>query len=148
MTRSLLWEEYRAEYPDGFGYAWFCEHYEIWKGRLSPTMRQSHAAREKVFVNYAGDTIDLIDPATGAVRAMKLFVAAMGASSYVYAEARPREGLADWIGCHVGLFGFLGGVWLRGVRSVRPKGVRIGRDGLVITMPVGSKAFPFSQLRS
>ncbi len=92
MTRSLLWEEYRAEHPDGFGYAWFCERYEIWKGRLSPTMRQSHAAGEKVFVDYADDTIDLIDPATGAVRAMKLFVAAMGASSYVYAEARPSEG--------------------------------------------------------
>lgn len=110
VTRSLLWQEYRAEHPDGFAYAWFCERYEIWKGRLSPTMRQSHAAGEKVFVDYAGDTIDLIDPATGAVRAMKLFVAAMGASSYVYAEARPSEGLADWIGCHVGLFAFLGGV--------------------------------------
>lgn len=110
VTRSLLWQEYRAEHPDGYGYAWFCEHYEAWKGRVSPTMRQSHAAGEKVFVDYAGDTIDLIDPATGVVQAMKLFVAAMGASSYVYAEARPSEGLADWIGCHVGLFAFLGGV--------------------------------------
>ena len=95
---------------DGFAYAWFCERYEIWNGRLSTTMRQSHSAGERVFVDYAGDTIDLIDPATGAVRAMKLFVAAMGASSFVYAEARPSEGLADWIGCHVGLFAFLGSV--------------------------------------
>ena len=92
---------------DGFAYAWFCERYEIWNGRLSPTMRQSHAAGERVFVDYAGDTIDLT---TGAVRAMKLFVAAMGASSFVYAEARPSEGLAYWIGCHVGLFAFLGSV--------------------------------------
>jgi transposase len=110
VTRSLLWQEYRAEHPEGYGYAWFCERYETWKSRVSPTMRQSHAAGEKVFVDYAGDTIDLIDPTTGAVQAMKLFVAAMGASSYVYAEARPSEGLADWIGCHVGLFAFLGGV--------------------------------------
>jgi transposase len=73
-------------------------------------MRQRHGAGEKVFVDYAGDTLDIIDPATGAVAAMKLFVAAMGASSYVYAEARPSEGLADWIGCHVNLFAFLGGV--------------------------------------
>jgi transposase len=40
---------------------------------------------------------------------MKLFVGALGASSYVYAEARPSEGLADWIGCHVGMFAFFGG---------------------------------------
>ncbi|MET3528041.1 hypothetical protein [Phenylobacterium koreense] len=62
---------------------------------MSPTMRQSHAAGEKVFVDYAGDTLELIDPATELVQTMKLFVAAMGASSYVYAEARPSEGLAD-----------------------------------------------------
>jgi len=110
VTRSLLWQEYRADHPDGFGYAWFCDRYDAWKQRVSPTMRQRHGAGEKVFVDYAGDTIDVIDPATGAVAAMKLFVAAMGASSYVYAEARPSEGLADWIGCHVNLFAFLGGV--------------------------------------
>ncbi len=54
MTRSRLWQEYRAEHPDGYGYAWFGEHYDTWKGRVSPTMRQSHAAGEKVFVDYAG----------------------------------------------------------------------------------------------
>jgi transposase len=110
VTRALLWQEYRADYPEGYGYSWFCQHFDAWKGRVSATMRQRHGAGEKVFVDYAGDTIDVIDPASGAARPMKLFVAAMGASSYVYAEARPGEGLADWIGCHVGLFAFLGGV--------------------------------------
>ncbi|MCR5880230.1 IS21 family transposase [Phenylobacterium sp. J367] len=110
VTRSLLWQEYRAEHPDGYGYAWFCQHYDAWKARQAPTMRQRHRGGEKVFVDYAGDTLEVIDPETGAVRPMKLFVAAMGASSYVYAEARPSEGLADWIGCHVGLFAALGGV--------------------------------------
>lgn len=110
VTRSLLWQEYRADHPDGYGYAWFCQHYDAWKRRVSPTMRQSHAAGEKVFVDFAGDTIDVIDPLTGVAQAMKLFVAALGASSYVYCEARPSEGLADWIGCHVGMFAFFGGV--------------------------------------
>jgi transposase len=110
VTRSLLWQEYRADQPEGFGYAWFCDRYDTWKGRVSATMRQTHGAGEKVFVDYAGDTIDVIDPASGVATAMKLFVAAMGASSLVYAEARPSEGLADWIGCHVSLFAFLGGV--------------------------------------
>jgi len=110
VTRSLLWQEYRADHPDGHGYTWFCVHFDAWKRRTSPTMRQSHAAGEKVFVDFAGDTIDVIDPVTGAAQPMKLFVAALGASSYVYCEARPSEGLADWIGCHVGMFAFLGWV--------------------------------------
>ncbi len=110
VTRMLLWQEYRTEHPDGYGYTWFCVQFEAWKARASPTMRQTHAAREKVFVDFAGDTIDVIDPATGVVQPMKLFVAALGASNFIYAEARASEGLADWIGCHVGLFAFLGGV--------------------------------------
>jgi transposase len=110
VTRALLWEEYRATYPLGFGYAWFCEHYEAWKGRVHPTMRQSHVGGEKVFVDFAGDMIEVIDPVTGEVRAMKLFVAAMGASNFTYAEAVASEGLEDWVGAHVRMFGFLGGV--------------------------------------
>ena len=110
VTRALLWEEYRARSADGFGYAWFCEHFDAWKGRVRPTMRQTHVGGEKVFVDFAGDTIDVIDPITGEARAMKLFVATMGASNYTYAEAVASEGLEDWILAHVRMFGFLGGV--------------------------------------
>src|SRR3954463_177732 len=100
VTRLLLWEEYRAANPDGFGYTWFCTTFEAWKQRARPSMRQTHAGGEKVFVDFAGDTIDIFDPITGEVRAMKLFVAAMGASNYTYAEACPSESLSDWIGVH------------------------------------------------
>ena len=110
VTRALLWEEYRARAPDGFGYAWFCEHFDAWKGRVRPTMRQTHVGGEKVFVDFAGDTIDVIDPGTGEARPMKLFVAAMGASNYTFAEAVASEGLEDWILAHVRMFAFLGGV--------------------------------------
>jgi len=110
VTRALLWEEYRATCPGGFGYTWFCTHYEAWKGRVRPTMRQTHVGGEKVFVDFAGDTVTVIDPATGEVQAVKLFVAAMGASNYTYAEAVASEGLEDWIGAHVRMFAFLGGV--------------------------------------
>ena len=110
VTRALLWEEYRTKAPDGFGYAWFCEHFDAWKGRARPTMRQTHVGGEKVFVDFAGDTIDVIDPATGEARAMKLFVAAMGASNYTFAEAVASEGLEDWILAHARMFAFLGGV--------------------------------------
>ncbi len=110
VTRMLLWEEYRASHPDGFGYTWFCTTYEAWKGRVRPSMRQTHVAGEKVFVDFAGDTFDIFDPLTGEARPMKLFVATLGASNYTYAEACASESLPDWIGVHANLFAFLGGV--------------------------------------
>ena len=117
VTRLLLWEEYRAANPDGFGYTWFCTTFEAWKQRARPSMRQTHVGGEKVFVDFAGDTIDIFDPITGEVRAMKLFVAAMGASNYTYAEACPSESLSDWISLHANLFKYLGGVAeVRGLR--------------------------------
>ena len=72
VTRLLLWEEYRAVNPDGFGYTWFCTTFEAWKQRARPSMRQTHIGGEKVFVDFAGDTIDIFDPITGEAHAMKL----------------------------------------------------------------------------
>ena len=80
VTRALLWQEYRAQHPDGFGYSWFCEAYDGWKAQVSPTMRQSHLGGEKVFVDFAGDTMGVVDPQSGEIWQAKLFVACMGAS--------------------------------------------------------------------
>ena len=79
VTLSLLWEEYRVDHPEGYGYSRFCELYTLWEGKLSPVMRQRHPAGERLFVDYAGHTIDVIDPMTGEVRTAQLFVAALGA---------------------------------------------------------------------
>ena len=73
-------------------------------------MRQTHVGGEKVFVDFSGDMIDIIDPDTREIHGMKLFVAAMGASSYTYAEAVASEGLEDWIGAHTRMFSYFGGV--------------------------------------
>jgi hypothetical protein len=101
VTLSLLWEEYRAAHPiDGYGYSRFCELYRRWEGRLSPTMRQHHIAGERAFVDYAGDTIEVVCPDTGEVRQAQIFVGVLGASSYTYAEAVWTQGLSDWIGAH------------------------------------------------
>jgi len=110
VTLMLLWEEHRAECPDGHGYSQFCELYGQWRKRLSPTMRQVHVAGDKMFVDWAGDTVDIVDALTGEVHAAHLFVAALGASSYTYAEARLSETLADWIGAHANALHFFGGV--------------------------------------
>src|SRR5450432_1722094 len=110
VTLRLLWEEHRALHPDGHGYSRFCELYGAWAKLLAPTMRQTHTAGERLFVDYAGTTLDVIDGATGEVRTAQLFVAALGASSYTYAEATWTQSLPDWIGAHVRAFDFFGGV--------------------------------------
>lgn len=109
VTLQLLWEEYRVGQPDGYGYSRFCDLHAAWRGRLSPTMRQTHPARERMFVDYAGQTVEVIDGATGEVRRAQVFVAVLGASNYTYAEARWTQSLPDWIGCHVGAFASFGG---------------------------------------
>ena len=109
VTLMLLWEEYRQDAPDGYGYSRWCELYRGWEGRLSPTMRQSHPAGERMFVDYAGQTVDLCDGRSGEIRAAQIFVAVMGASSYTYAEASWTQTLPDWIGSHVRALAFMGG---------------------------------------
>ena len=110
VTLMLLWQEYRAEHPDGYGYSRFCELYGEWRRSVSATMRQTHVAGEKLFVDFAGDTVAVIDPLTGDIRPAHIFVAALGASNFTYAEARWSEGLADWISVHVNALAAIGGV--------------------------------------
>jgi transposase len=101
MTLQLMWEEYRGQQPEGYGYSRFCDLYSAWKRTISATMRQTHGPAEKLFVDFAGDTVPVFDGATGAQRLAHVFVAVLGASNYTFAEARWSEGLSDWIGLHV-----------------------------------------------
>jgi transposase len=109
VTLQLLWMEYKEREPDGFGYSWFCQTYRAWAGRLDLVMRQEHRAGEKLFVDFAGLTIPIVDPATGEVWQAELFVAVLGASSYTYAEALPSQALPHWIGAHVHALEAMGG---------------------------------------
>lgn len=81
VTLALLWEEYRASVTDGFSYSWFCDLYRGWAGRLKPTMRQVHVAGEKLFVDFAGRTAEVVDANTGEIIPVQIFVATLGASS-------------------------------------------------------------------
>jgi hypothetical protein len=130
VTLSLLWEEYRARHPDGYGYSWFCECYRGWAGRLSPTMRQTHVAGEKMFVDYAGRTVEVIDGRTGEVRQAQIFVAVLGASNYSYAQASWTQALPDWVGAHVNALHFFGGAPRQTICDNLKAGViRISMDG-------------------
>ena len=110
MTLGLLWQEYREAHPDGYGYSQFCALYQQWAKTLEPVLRQHYVAGEKLFLDYAGQTVPVVDRRTGEVREAQIFVAVLGASNYTYVEATWTQGLADWIGAHRRCFEFLGGV--------------------------------------
>jgi transposase len=110
VTLSILWDEYIARDPEGYRYSRFCELYRIWEGKLSVTMRQTHVGGDKLFVDYAGDTVPVIvDRLTGEVRQAQIFVAVMGASSFSYVEATWTQTLGDWIGAHTRALAAIGG---------------------------------------
>ena len=110
VTLFLLWQEYREAHPEGYQYSWFCEHYRAWQGKLDVVMRQDHRAGEKLFVDYAGQTVPIVDRTTGEIREAQIFVAVLGASNYTFSEATWTQGLPDWIASHQRCFAYLGGV--------------------------------------
>jgi transposase len=110
VTLRLLWEEYREIYPEGYGYSQFCEHHRRWAKTIDVSLRQTYRAGEKLFVDYAGMTMPVTDPATGEVHHAQIFVATLGASHYIYAEATRTQQLPDWIDSHIRTYEHLGGV--------------------------------------
>jgi transposase len=110
VTLQLLWEEYRQVQPDGYRYSRFCELYQRWHSKLDLVLRQEHKAGEKMFVDWAGATIPVYDRHTGEVRQASLFVAALGASSYTWAEATRDQQMEAWLRCHVHAFEYFHGI--------------------------------------
>lgn len=110
VTLMLLWNEYKCEHPDGYQYSWFCSRYRAWAARLDPVMRQEHKAGERLFIDWAGDTMDVVDPDTGEIRDAYVFLAVLGASSYTYAEASFSQDTGAFLSAHSRAFSFLGGV--------------------------------------
>ena len=110
VTLILLWQEYKEQHPDGYQYSWFCHSYRDWAARLDVVMRHEHRAGEKLFVDYAGQTVDIVDSETGEIHNAQIFVAVLGASNYTYAEATLSQKIEDWIGSHVRAFSYIGGV--------------------------------------
>jgi transposase len=110
VTLQLLWQEYKASQLAGLQYSQFCVHYRQWARTLEVCLRQEHRAGEKLFVDYAGQSLWLTEPQTGLRTPVALFVAVLGASNYTYAEATRAADLPAWIGSHVRTFEYLGGV--------------------------------------
>ncbi|HUO65217.1 MAG TPA: IS21 family transposase [Terriglobales bacterium] len=115
VTKMLLWQEYKEGQPDGFQYSQFCARYLSWARPLSATMRQTHPAGERTFIDFSGSGLDIVDPLTGECRVAVLFVAVLAASNLTYVEPVLHQDLPTWIGCHVRAFQYYGGttgIWV------------------------------------
>ena len=111
MTLQILWDEYIEAHPDGYRYSRFCDLYRGFERRLPVTMRQTRVGGDKLFVDYAGDTVPVVvDRLKGTVRPAQVFVAVIGASNFSYAEASWSQGLGEWIGAHGNALSAIGGV--------------------------------------
>lgn len=110
VTLSLVWEEYRRDQVDGYGYSWFCNNYRLWAATANLVMRQVHKLGEKTFVDYAGGTVPVIQRETGTPRLAQVFVGVLGCSNYTYAEASWSQEISNWVQAHVRMFTFFGGV--------------------------------------
>jgi transposase len=110
VTLRLLWSEYRRAHPDGYGYSYFCQHYRAWVGKIDVVMRQHHKAGEKLFVDWAGDTLPYVEAETGEVRQAHLFLAVLGFSNYTFASAYADERTESFLDAHVRAFEHFGGV--------------------------------------
>lgn len=112
VTLLLLHEEYQQQYghEHTYGYSSYCQTFRGWLKQQKPSMRMVHIAGEKAFVDYAGPTIDIYNSLTGETLKAKIFIGVLGASNFTYAEATLTRSIPDWIGSHVRMLHFFGGV--------------------------------------
>jgi len=108
MTLDLIWRDWKEENPEGYSYGHFCECYSHWCDAQKVTARIEHKAGEKLFVDFAGKTVEIIDSKTGEVLKGQVFVATMGGSNYTYVEVVPDQSVRSWIAAHVNCLEFLG----------------------------------------
>ena len=127
VTLQLLWEEYQQQHSgQAYKYSAFCEKYKAWARRLQRSMRQTHTGGDKLFVDYAGQTVPVVDADTGEIRQAQVFVAVLGASNYTYACATASQKATDWVASIIGALEFIGGV----PRLLVPDQPRAFRDAL------------------
>jgi transposase len=111
VTLQLLWEEYQQQHAGhAYKYSAFCEKYKAWARRLKRSMRQTHEGGDKLFADYAGQTVPIVDASTGEITQAQVFVAVLGASNYTYACATTGQKASDWVASIIGALEFIGGV--------------------------------------
>jgi transposase/predicted transcriptional regulator len=110
VTLMILWNEYQKKHPDCYSYSQFCYHFQVWRNASRVTMHIEHKAGDKMFVDYAGDKLVIVDRKAGKERSVEVFVAILGASQLTYAEASFSQKSEDWIRSNERAFIYCGGV--------------------------------------
>lgn len=110
VTRLLLWEEYRRKHPDGYGLSQFKNYFAKWKAQVNPSMRIEHKAGDKLYIDFAGDKLSIVDKQTGEIQQVEVFVAILGASQLTYVEAVMTQQKEDFIAACEGALHYYGGV--------------------------------------
>jgi transposase len=106
VTLKLVWQEYLDRNPGGYSYSRYARLYRKWLGTTDVRMLQNHKAGEKLFVDWAGQTLEIVDPSTGELWKAHVFVAALGASQYIFAKVYENEQLSNWLAAHADAFEF------------------------------------------
>ena len=110
VTRRTLWKEYKLKHPTGFGRSQFNSYYAAWRAQVNPRMHMEHKVGDKLYVDYAGDKLQIIDKQTGELQDVEVFVAILGASQLTYVEAVMSQQKEDFIGACEGAMLYYGGV--------------------------------------
>jgi len=110
VTRYALWEEYKHNHPDGVGRSQFNYYFSKWKDQVNPTMHMEHKAGDKLYVDFAGEKLSIIDKDTGEVQRVEVFLAILGASQLTYIEAVMTQQKEDFVAACEGALLYCGGV--------------------------------------
>jgi len=133
VTYLLLWQEYKEQHPDGYGYTQFKTYYHKYRKKLNPSMRQIHLNGEKLFVDYSGVTVPIYNSKTGKITKAQIFVAVLGASGYTYVEATPSQKQEYFIKSHTKAFSFFNGVpKILVPDNLKSAVIKNNKDGIVL----------------
>ena len=110
INRLMLWDEYRRKYPEGYSYSQFCYHLQVWLNASEVTMHLEHKAGDKMFIDFAGKKLSIVDLETGELKPVETFVAILGASELTYVEAMESQRKEDWIDANENALWYFGGV--------------------------------------
>ena len=122
VTLMTLWNEYQQENPRGYSYSQFCHHFQVWRNASKLTMHIDHKVGDKMFVDYAGNKLSIVDRKTGEILPVEVFVAILGASQLTYVEASSSQRSEEWIRSNENAFLYFGGV----TRAIVPDNLKSG----------------------
>lgn len=124
VTRQILWAEYRNKHPEGYSYTQFCEHYSQWLHHTDASLHIEQAPGERMYVDYSGSKLSVVDTHTGEITQVEVFVSVLGHSGLTYVRACLSQKKEDFLSCIVHALDYYGSV----PRVLVPDNLKSGVD--------------------